>query len=384
MENKKLSMEEFNLKLQAIKDSLLFYDSRHYDSKRFGLALSNGDKINYSIPENAVAHLLGVNTNYLLGTSFLSPKSKSSIDVLRELCNTDNWYNLYGRYPEGRLDLNQLFSSNFDKKIEIFENNIKPLLQNIEFVCKINRDKIHQQGVDYMDIDYMICTKDEQDRYLVLGLTLMDKYYTGRTSMVFDNLEEFKNKFKDILYDQQMTFAYSFSMSDFYNNDSFHKPFSLKNDIKNSKVKGLLRYRDMFSTNVDVTQDYLFTAAQNDNQYTISKEITECMKSGEFIDLNYLISRYRYIPESIKIIIDQYNDLLCHGSNLDTSAKYSEVDQENRNLKNQLATEISKNVELYNENSELRKKITELEAEKASLLSFKEDFVKVYTKHIGK
>lgn len=384
MEDKKLSMEEFNSRLQSIKDALIFYDSRHYDSKRFGLALSDGDKVSYSIPENAVAHLLGVNTNYLLGTSFLTPKSKSSIDVLRELCNSDNWYNLYGRYSEKRLDLNQLLSSQFAKKVEIFDINIKPLLQNIEFVCKINRDKIHNQGKDYMDIDYIICSKDEQDRYLVLGLALMGQYYTGRTSMVFENLEEFKNKFNDILHDQQMTFAYSFSMSDFYDDGIFYKPFSLKNDVKNSKVRGLKRYRDMFSANVDITQDYLFTAAQNDNQYAISKEITECMKKGEIIDLNDFGMRYRFLPDNLKIIIDQYNDLLCHGSKLDTSVKYSEVDQENRNLKGQLSDEISKNSLLSIKNSELQDKIAKLEEEKASLLAFQEDITKVYTKYIKK
>lgn len=384
MSKEKLKLSEFEEKLQNIKDTLMFYDNKHYESKKFTYSLANGEKINYNIPENAVAHLLGVNTNYLLGTSFLRHKSNSSIDVLRELCNKENWYYLYDRYNVGTLDLNQLFSEQINKKLEIFESNIKPMLQDIEFVCRIDRNKIHQQGLDYMDIDYMICTKDEQNRYLVLGLALMGKYYTGRTSMVFDNLEEFKNKFKDVLYDQQMTFVYSFSMSDFYDYDGFHKPFSLKNDVKNSKVKGLLRYRDLFATNVDITQDYLFTAAQNDNQYSISKEITECMKSGEIIDLEDFGMRYRYLPESLKIIIDQYNDLLCNGNNLGANTKYSEVDQENRNLKNQLATEISKNVELCNENSELRKKIIEIEAEKASLLSFEEDFVKVYTKHIKK
>ena len=384
MANEKLKMTEFEEKLQKIKDALNFYDNKHYESKKFTYALANGEKINYNIPENAIAHLLGVNTNYLLSTSFLRPKSNSSIDVLRELCNNDNWYYLYNRYNLGTLDLEQLFSSQMDKKVEIFENNIKPILQNIEFVCKIDRNKIHQQGIDYMDIDYMICSKDERGKYLVLGLALMGKYYTGRTSMYFENQEELQEKFKDILYDQQMTFAYSFSMYDFYEMDNIFKPFSLKNDVKNNKVKGLLRYKDLFSTNVDITQDYLFTASQNDNQYFISKEITECMKSGEVINLEDFAMRYRYLPESLKIIIDQYNDLLCNGDNLGGSAKYSEIDQENRNLKGQLSDVTSENKLLTIQNSELQEKIAKLEEEKASLLSFREDFVKVYTKHIEK
>ncbi len=88
------------------------YKRIRLDKRKIMLFLSNGDVVNYTINKSNLAHLLGVNTDYLLSTGLYN--ESNSYDLLKKfLCNTGN---IYKMYKDGIIDLNKLLSPYIEKK----------------------------------------------------------------------------------------------------------------------------------------------------------------------------------------------------------------------------------------------------------------------------
>lgn len=380
MIEQKIKRDRFDELLNQLRKALQLYDSKYYAYKKFNLFFANGERINYCIPENSVAHLLGVDTNYLNSTSLLTTKSSSSIDVLRELCNEDNSYMLYKKINEGILELDKLFSKHIDKKIDIFEDNIKPIIYNMEFICKINRNKIHSQGIDYMNIDYIICSKDQQDRYLLLGIVNNGNSFAPRTSKMYETEEELVKSLKDVLFDQEMTFASGLKIFNYLDPDYRYNPIVFSPDNKKEKFNQLSYYRSIFSTNINVNQDYKYTLEQSSTQYTISKAIVEYMKQGVIIDLDELNIRFQVIPEPLKIIVNEYNNSLCSGGNMEANEKFSDLANENRTLKETISTLRYDMSTLTRENEEIKNELQIVKEENKELSSCFEEISKTLSK----
>lgn len=380
MLEQKIKRDAFDNILSQLREAIRYYDSRYYNSKTYSLFLANGDKINYSIPENAIAHLLGVNTNYLNSTSVLTPENTSSIGILREFCKEENSYMLYKRINEGILDIDQLFSKHIEEKINVFANNIQPIIFDMEFVCKIDRNKIHNQGMDYMNIDYLVCSKDQQGRYLVLGLVNNGDTHVARTSMIFETEEEMVQYLKDILLDQELTFATGLRITNTSELDYKYKPIYLNLTDKKEKINSLISYKKIFSANIDISQDYNFILSQHQNQYNIGKEIVELMKRGELIDLDELSMRYHVIPDTLRIIVEEYNNSLCVGGNSIANEKYSELDKEARELREKIRELREEKQKLEDDNSALMEQLTTARTENEELSSCFEEIQKTLSK----
>ena len=64
----KFNLSELETLFEKIKDIIGYVESARLKDRRMNLFLGNGDKILFSIPNNSVAHLLGIDTNYLIST----------------------------------------------------------------------------------------------------------------------------------------------------------------------------------------------------------------------------------------------------------------------------------------------------------------------------
>lgn len=346
----KITMENFNKLLDRLRLAVNSYDYSNCKFTRFSLFFANGDRILYSIPEQSIAHLLGVKTDYLSSTSCLHSKSNSSIDVLRALCDPENAYSIYKNISDGILDFDKMFSKYIYQKIDDFESNIKPYINNFEFVCKVDRNKVHYNGVDYMDVSYFICTKDKQtNKFSLIGIVDNGGYYVPRTIMVFDSIDDLKaNKsLFEVLNGQEITYCYKIFINSFdgnYSNKVFLNP-----EGKRDKVQSLVYYRKIFNMSMSIEYDYSFVLGQVINQYNYIKSIVEYMKTGQIIDVSDMTEIYGSIPSMLLEIINSYNNALCGCNNgsYDAGVAFSDLSKRNMELEEETSSlkEESKNLQ---------------------------------------
>ena len=76
---------------------------------------NNNSNINYSIPNESIAHLLGINTNYLISTSRFN--ATNSFDLLKEMC--ENPFRINQLYNEGIIKYEYLFLWSTKKKYRL-------------------------------------------------------------------------------------------------------------------------------------------------------------------------------------------------------------------------------------------------------------------------
>ena len=115
--------------LNRIQDNIDYFEAAQIENREYTIYLANGDKIKYSIPKKSIAHLLGVDTNYLMSANIYN--SKDSYGILKEMCNNEFFF--WGKISNGVIDPNKVFSKHVDVKIKNFKENIKI---NVYYILK--------------------------------------------------------------------------------------------------------------------------------------------------------------------------------------------------------------------------------------------------------
>ena len=77
------NLSELENLFEEMNEIINYFEMSQYQNRRYRIFLGNGDRINYSIPNDSIAHLLGVNTNYLISTGRFN--STNSFDLLKEM-----------------------------------------------------------------------------------------------------------------------------------------------------------------------------------------------------------------------------------------------------------------------------------------------------------
>ena len=81
--NEKMRLCDIENLFENIREIIDFIENSRYKNRRFRLFLGNGDRLNFYVPNESIAHLLGVNTNYLISTGRFN--STNSFELLKEL-----------------------------------------------------------------------------------------------------------------------------------------------------------------------------------------------------------------------------------------------------------------------------------------------------------
>lgn len=129
----KFNLGELETLFCSINDIIDYIENTKYENRRYKLYLSNGEYLNFSIPNNTIPHLLGVNTTYLSSTNIF--KTTNSFELLKELI--ENPYKIYSLERNGIIKYDNLFSQYIIDKVNSFMENIRINIQNVEFICKV-------------------------------------------------------------------------------------------------------------------------------------------------------------------------------------------------------------------------------------------------------
>ena len=105
----------FNDLLDKIERCLNIYENKNIAHTRYKVLLANGDYIEIDYNYNCLAHLLGINIDYLRSTSFYIG---NTFDVLEEIINNPD--SLYQRMKNGYIYPYNTFSKFIDQKLDNF------------------------------------------------------------------------------------------------------------------------------------------------------------------------------------------------------------------------------------------------------------------------
>ncbi len=346
------------------------------DKRSILLFLSNGDVVNYTLNKKNLAHLLGIDTDYLLSTGIYN--ETNSYDILKKFVT--NYDNSYKKYTDGIIDLNRVISPYVEQKLSSFQNNAFINISDCIFICKYNRNRAY--GIfDYPSMNYII-VQEKEGMYYVCILSKDDKdNYLPMSNQVFNSYEEFYDKFYKILTNQEFTMLDGISIKQGYQSS---KKIWLNPRTRNDKLQLLNENSKRFECIPNVLDDYLYSQKiisenkidNNQNNLLLSKLAT-IIASKNLIDINKLgFSRDDISPELLNVI-NSYNNSLFSNSSINMDKSYTDVLGEKEKLKIKLKEAQKANEELNSKYNEIKNNYNDQERELEKLNKKIDDIRKV-------
>ena len=354
-------------KIELILDK---YEDHCYDQKFFKLFLANGECLDYGIPKETVAHLLGVNILYLTSTGIL--KNTSSYEALKELCNKK--YLFSDMIKNNQLTINSIFSDFINQKIDYFFENININLKNTHFFCKYDRTTAMYNGVALPHkCDYVICQENDEGTILILHIIQKDKKYVPASSRIFSNQNEANDYLIELLGQQDITYATS--LMKYRNTFDEGKKIYLNHTDKQTHLSILKNYASIYGARIDILNDYDYTlrtsgasVKTNINRKLVVDKIIACIQVGIKINTDEIEGE---IPWELLPLINTLNSVLPTNRNADST-----ITEQIENLKaaNNLLTS-----QLVSANTT----IETLTAEKKELIESVAKVYEIIKPHIG-
>lgn len=346
---------------EDIKEIINFIELSQYQNRRHRIYLSNGDKLNFSIPNDTIAHLLGINTNYLISTGLYN--TTYSFELIKELC--DNPYRLNQAHKNGIIKYEYLFSPFIKNKLEGFKENIKINTEETVIVCKYDASRALIADDKSEKYDYIIIKKYQDNKIGILGLVNKGSYYVPMSNQLFYSFEEATDTLETYLKNQEV--AIMTGVNYFNTETDYDRTFYLNLDSKINKIKEIRFYRDLFRCSLDLSSDYQYSIGRLRENRTNHYEdndlidiIANSIREGKLIDTNV------FRDTNLSKIIESFNDYLCEsqiGQNNSIEQTYSQMKKDLKELQAKLLESNNKIVELTEKNDSLNKAVSELEIE---------------------
>lgn len=362
--------------IEKIRDNIEWYEKRNFDDKVFNLRLDNGEKLKIIFSHNSVAHLLGIQTEYLKTTGLFP---SDSYDILKQLCNDS--YRLYNQVVQGHITYDSFISDYASEKLEGFQNICGIDLYNMEFVCKYSKEYSYITGYPQLEADYYIGYRNNNSLY-ILGLKRNGAYYYPMTNRYIDCKDEEGLKFlKQMLENQKLTMPVLSSIY-FKESGTYSRNLYLDYQKKAAKLRTINNYAKKYNSSVDVSVGYSYVLEKLLKQFDSKnvlfpalKSIFEKVSKRIRIDLTDIELEFGELPEDILVLIDSYNSSL----NVDISAALDEhtklVEEENQKLRESNGKNLEELEELKRQLLEAKNTINTLQSENSEYKQREEETV---------
>ena len=319
---KKISKKvEFDELIDKVNECIKWHYRRNFEDKVYNLLLDNGEELRIVFSNSSIAHLLGVDTEYLKTTGLFKG---NSYDILKSICNDS--YRLYNMVSGGHLTYDNFISDFALEKVNGFRNICGIELYNIEFICKYSKDNSYITGHQQLEGDYYIAYKTENGLF-VIGLKKSGDYYYPMTNRFIDLNDEESKKFLNVLLDNQTITMATYSYLYFRNTRSRSDKIYVDYNKKASVIRQLKYYAKSYDAIVDVSTGYSYIIEKllqkfdsNSNFYPILNKIFEYIRKRVKINIDKIEKEFGKLPEDILSLINDYNNSL----NVDISSALNE------------------------------------------------------------
>lgn len=361
-----MTLGEFNEKIEKLTNAVQRFERMNFNQNKYVFYLANGDIINFRIPNNSIAHLLGVNIDYLRLAGRFKP-NMNTYDCLMDFLEDSFQYSSLCNH-EVKMSYDQMFSKYIDQKLECFETNLRIRTDEVLFIIKYDNEKTYQVEKMPDVVDYYIVRKCKDNNYYVLGLVksdINDRIYTPATSRKYDDEESFNEFVSRIAKKQELTYMHLLQVTNPIN--GYENKASLYVDNKITALSNVINYSKKFDATTGVASDFLFSINKSKTSYSnrvddlnLIRFLSDSLKSGNVLDSGTIseIVANASINEEIKDLIDTCNNLICShdSSNSGAIANYSEVCEENNKLKQELL-EAKEKIKLLEQVKEEKEKL---------------------------
>lgn len=349
------------------------YNRKNFDNNKFSLSLANGDYLTVRVPKNSIAHLLGVNIDYLRSKGTVRMNT-SAYDALTKIL--EERFQIGQSIWRENLKQESIFSDYIDEKLEAFSYNINIRTDDIYCVVKYDSEKTYKSEETAEISDYYIVRKKPKTQnYYVLGLVkseYADNVYVPSTSRMYTDFFEFENFMLRIADKQEITYPYIMKIDNQEKN--YHGSFALKTDEKLTLLDKVSKRAKKYNSTVAVGKDFSFTLhktnlqnTNNNNVISILRLLSENIKNGNVLEQSDIDDLYGNVemPQDVLELIGTCNDLiLSKNSSAGTAAlSYSNLNDENVSLKNELETLRTEAIKYKDEINEYKEKCLNLEHE---------------------
>ena len=352
-----MNLSKIEYLFEKINECIEIYEKQFIQNKTFTLYLGNGEKVKYSINPNNLPHLLGVNLDVI--RTLYNYHNKENFELLKEVCS--DAFKLNELFNKGIIKPEQVFSQYIDKKLEGFKDNfkydVKQVLEDSDFVCIYNSEKSWEASDNKQKYNYIVFKTYPNGKIGLLGLVKKGFQCYAMSNQLFDSIEEAKDKFNELLKNQDITLLTGFSAYNRMTDANFIWYITINQ--KTEKIDTLKDYKENFGCNINITNDYEYTLRViNDNK---SEKKDNCFTTDDIVEgivNRKIIDRENYEGSSLIKIIDAWNDYICSSakSSDDNSISYTETI---KNLKT--TSDLLKKIE--KENEQLKVKIDLLNSE---------------------
>lgn len=348
----------------GISECLDWHYREKFAERSYNLRLDNGEDLRIVFNNNSLAHLLGINTEYLKATGLFKG---SSYEILQMICNDS--YRLYNMIRQGHLTFENFISDFAFDKVKGFKNICGIDLYNIEFICKYSKESSYVTGYAQQDGDYYIAYKAENENGLfIIGLKKDGNYYYPMTNRFVDFNNEESERFLEVLLTNQTITMPTFSHLYFFNTKSTSDIMYIDYRKKPSLIRQSIMYVQEYGAISDVAVGYKYIIEKllqkmdsNSNLTRILSEIvSRYINTGKKINKVTLKKQFGNLPEDINSWIDGYNYLL-DGKNFDAS------DDCGASLRIENSELTAENKALKSENSRLRQELEKLRQQVLSM-----------------
>lgn len=346
---------EFEELIEKISDCLEFYEKNKFSEKIYNVLLDNGEKIRINFDSNTIAHLLGIDTEYLKTTNLFKGKS---YEILKQICNDS--YRIFSMIKDGHLIYENFVSDFIYEKVENFKQICGINLDDIEFVCQYKKANSYITGEEQLEGDYYIAYKKD-DNLIIVGLKKNGEYYYPMTNRVIDLNDNISKKFLNTLLTNQSITMPTYANYN-YRNIEGHNITQNRNNVYldyNKKaiiIRNLLEIGEEYECSVDVSVGYSYVVEKLISKFDSNKKIYyafqiafEYILQGKKINIKKVKNNCGDLPEEIIGFMESYNKTVntnMHIVEQDSENSYRDDINELEILKQQLLKQSERIKEL--------------------------------------
>lgn len=217
------------------------------------MMLSNGNRFDYNVPKSSLAHLVGVNTDYLKQVD-PSYYSGSSYEILKLVI--DNPSRIINKK---NIDVNKVFSPWAKLKANYFADNVIINPFNTDFVCDFDSSKSWAiLDEDIKGVRYVVLQHNDAGQYFVLLIAYDERLRkcVPESSRVYENEEKAIEYLKQVLPNQNICILNCV-------NNQQYKNVYINDEIKLKKAEGLKKYEGIFKANPSTMSNYMYLLRDN-------------------------------------------------------------------------------------------------------------------------
>lgn len=335
--------QQFDEIIEEIEKLVNWFDTNKLSEKSTKIYLSNGEKLTFKVRKEHIAHLLGINIDFLIGTRMFN--STSSYELLKEFI--DNAYRFSSKINSNDIKLSNLFKPEIYRKIRYFKDNINISVDKTLFICSYNSKKQYEQGQLSNKCDYIIVKELDDGTILQLDL-VKEKNNTvvPMSNKSYDDLYDADQVFYGLLKNQKICMLSSIQI---INNNDYYYPKTIYQNAqeKIAKLDKLEFFEKKYDCNTSLISDFRYMCKKNsNNDYEIMNRIIAAMMEQKEIKPSKLGINVADLKEYHKDLINAFNDVIIMGNTeKNGEKKYSDLQKQIKELKDEkrsLESEIRK------------------------------------------